>query len=350
VGIDKEKTIRTWRLALTCIFLFLISWHYEIPESSWALVTIWFVMYEYSTVGGVLNKGLLRFLGTVLSALYGIIIIYFGGNNPLINLLALIPGLFIYTYFFMGNDKSYTGTIGAVTLTIVLLNYNNIDVAIVRVFNVILGIVASIVMIRFFYPQYARNLVIENQILWLNQLTALLQSYLDLCQEHGTVKNKSYDLEHSMLTNSPTYTRLVNEAKMETKQAPFFSVHSVAIKEQFQLLFRLFSMFFSLLSNPNTRIHPWVIEQLTRMLYRVHQLKSLLFCVDEPREIAPHLVAHQPTAEATEGVALILDHKLSIEDLFQEINTTIDLLEQHVEQIVLVYKHYDCMIQPSLRI
>jgi uncharacterized membrane protein YccC len=107
-------------------------------------------MYEYTTVGGVLNKSKLRFVGTVFSAVYGIIIIYFGGNDPLINIFALIVGLFFYTYWFMGNDKTYTGTIGAVTLTIVLLNYNEVDVAILRVFNVILGILASVFMIRFF--------------------------------------------------------------------------------------------------------------------------------------------------------------------------------------------------------
>ena len=47
-------------------------------------------MYEYNTVGGVLNKSMLRFVGTVISALYGIIIIYFCGNDPIINIFALI--------------------------------------------------------------------------------------------------------------------------------------------------------------------------------------------------------------------------------------------------------------------
>ncbi len=142
VGIDNAKIIRTWRLALTCTFLFLFTWYMEVPERNWTLVTIWFVMYEYSTVGGVLTKSKLRFLGTFLSAVYGTIVVYFGGNNPILDIMALFPGLFIYTYFFMGNDKTYVGTIGAVTLTLILLNYNDLDTALMRVLNVFIWIIA----------------------------------------------------------------------------------------------------------------------------------------------------------------------------------------------------------------
>ncbi|MCW8396095.1 FUSC family protein [Legionella sp. PATHC039] len=93
------------RLSLTCIFLFLITWYYQAPESAWTLVTIWFVMYEYSTVGVVLTKSFLRFAGTALSAIYGMIVVHFFANSPLINIMALVPGLFLYTYFSWGEIK-----------------------------------------------------------------------------------------------------------------------------------------------------------------------------------------------------------------------------------------------------
>lgn len=112
MGIDQQKTVRTLRLSLTCIFLFLITWYYQVPESAWTLVTIWFVMYEYSTVGGVLTKSFLRFAGTALSAIYGMIVVYFCANNPLINIMALVPGLFLYAYFFMGEIKRILAPLG----------------------------------------------------------------------------------------------------------------------------------------------------------------------------------------------------------------------------------------------
>jgi uncharacterized membrane protein YccC len=340
MGIDKGKTIRTLRLSLTCIFLFLISWYYEIPESSWSLVTIWFVMYEYSTVGGVLNKSMLRFIGTSLSALYGIIIIYCCGNNPVINILAVIPGLFMYSYFFMGNDKVYTATIGAVTLTIVLLNYNKVDVAILRVFNVLIGICASVFMIRFFYPQYARNLIIEAQIVWFDEFMVLIKEYMDPTQELATIKKSCTDLEHAFLSNLTMYNRLVNEAKMETKSAPFFIRNSVVIKEQVQLLFHLFASFVSFLSSNETRTHPWIINQLTALLNTINQIKNKLICREEDLIPNPQSLVHQE-----EEIELFLEYKPSIEKLFQEMNQLVAIIGKEIEQSVLIYEHYDCAIQ-----
>ena len=74
MGLDRQKIIRTLRLSLTCIFLFLMTWYYQVPESAWSLITIFFVMYEYDTVGGVFRKSVLRFTGTTLSAVYGVIV------------------------------------------------------------------------------------------------------------------------------------------------------------------------------------------------------------------------------------------------------------------------------------
>ncbi|RUR10161.1 FUSC family protein [Legionella sp. km772] len=348
MGIDRGKTIRTWRLALTCIFLFLISWYYKIPESSWSLVTIWFVMYEYTTVGGVLNKSMLRFLGTVISASYGVIIIYFCGNDPIINMLALVAGLFFYTYWFMGNDKTYTGTIGAVTLTIVLLNYNDIEVAILRAFNVLIGIIASVFMIRFFYPQYARNLLIEAQLGWCNQLIELIGGYLDLEQEQQSLKNKSYTFEHSFLANLATYNRLVGEAKMETKSLPSFTTHCIAIKEEVQLLFRLFNLFFATLATAEGRNHPWVIAQFEAMRHKVQAMKNQLLHVAPPLNQSIALFAEEDEKEAP--VALVLNNREAIEALIEEMNALLDALGKEITHNVLIYEHYECILDDRLRI
>ena len=349
MGIDRGKTIRTWRLALTCIFLFFISWYYKIPESSWSLVTIWFVMYEYTTVGGVLNKSMLRFSGTVISALYGITIIYLCGNDPFINIFALVAGLFFYTYWFMGNDKTYTGTIGAVTLTIVLLNYNDIEVAILRVFNVLLGIIASVFMIRFFYPQYARNHLIETQINWFNQLEELINEYLDSSKDQPYLKIRSYDLEHLFLANLANYSKLVGEAKMETKMTPFFTGHCLIIKEQFQLLFRLFSMFIATLSTDEVRAHPWVMEQLRLIRNKIEAMNAQLLGVESNLSTLPSPVISSDENNGGNLVEIMLTNKKTIEQLLQEINEILTVLSKEIQQSIKMYEHYNCSIQASLR-
>lgn len=348
MGLDRVKIIRTLRLALTCIFVFILTWYYEVPESAWALVTIWFVMYEYTTVGGVLTKSFLRFAGTAASAVYGVIIVYAGGNNPLINMIALIPGLFVYAYYFMSGDKTYIGTIGAVTLTIVLLNYNNIDTAILRVFNVLIGILGSMFMIRFFYPQYARNLIPEMQARWVEQLSGLLRDFLEPSKTLEQLKIDSLEYEHFILTTSPTYERYVNEAKMETQNAPYFIPHAVEALKQFKLLGRLVSIFISRLSTEEMRTHPWVRAELNKCLKELHIIHCKLVRQEEPYNAIAVMPVKQKDQNDEEELILevqIIENKSSVEAILKDMQVAITLLGEEVNNIVLIYDLYDPIIK-----
>lgn len=337
MGIDHQKTIRTLRLSLTCIFLFLLTWYYQVPESAWTLVTIWFVMYEYSTVGGVYTKGFLRFSGTALSALYGMIIVYFCANNPLINIMALVPGLFVYAYFFMGGDKTYIGTIGAVTLTIVLLNYNDIDTAVLRVFNVMIGIIGSMFMIRFFYPQYARNKVLETQLKFINQLVYLLESYLDLTKPLDRIRTEYLELEQKMHEGFALYDRLIGEAKIETKKAPFFVPHSIAAMHHFKRLFRLFSVFIYHLSTDEIRADPWVCKQIVDLLdnLRVLQCKLLQQEVSiKQAEISPEEIVDDTESANNKN-------KIATEAVLMNMLNEIALFDGEIEKMIVLYDVYE---------
>lgn len=337
MGIDRGKAIRTWRLALTCIFLFLITWYLEVPESSWTLVTIWFVMYEYSTVGGVLNKSKARLLGTFLSVLYGSMIVYFGDNNPVLDILALIPGLFIYSYFFMGTDKTYVGTIGAVTLTIILLNYNDLNTAILRILNVVIGIVGSALMIRFFYPQYARQLLIQDQIFWLKGTIAIIHSYLnlDLPLERAQARTLAY--EQSLLKTFPDYERSLNEALMETYKTPEFVSHCRAVKKHVQELSRMLIIFISYLSTEHLRSHPAIQASFFTMLNKLETLHRLL----TQRPFLP-LITLPPLAAQPEELQEMpqLEYERLAAEHLKKIDHQIDLLNDALKQIVLVYDSY----------
>ncbi len=336
MGIDRQKTIRTLRLSMTCIFLFLLTWYYQVPESAWCLVTIWFVMYEYNTVGGVYTKSLLRFSGTALSAIYGMVIIYFCANNPLINTIALVPGLFVYTYFFMGGDKTYIGTIGAVTLTIVLLNYNDVDSAILRVFNVILGIIGSMFMIRFFYPQYARNLIIETLSTLIAQLSTIIGNYLNPSIPLLTIHADHLQYEHNTLASLPSFDRLLSEAKMETGKAPFFVPHGKAAIEQFKLLLQLSSVFFSLLSTDDVRADPWISAKLLELLSALSAIeRRLLQQPNEPTSMAKKIISDTQNLQTQQATAAILTNMIK----------KAALLDEEVKQIVLIYDVYDIRIE-----
>ena len=276
MGIDRQKTIRTLRLSLTCLFVFLITWYYEVPESAWSLITIWFVMYEYNTVGGVFTKGLYRFIGTFFSAVYGMVIVYCCANNPMINMIALVAGLFVYAYYFMSGDKMYIGVIGAVTLTIVLLNYNDLDAAIVRVFNIMIGVAVSMFMICFFYPQYARNKILGTQSKYIDQLSKIVQDYLNPSKTLETIKTEFLTYESNNFEGFASFHRLVNEAKIETKNAPFFIPHAITAMLHIRSLFKLLGFFIDYLSTDDIRLNPWVCLQLNQLLSDLQAINKRL--------------------------------------------------------------------------
>lgn len=335
MSLDKTMKIRIWRLALTCVFLFLISWRLSISESSWSLITIWFVMYEYSTVGGVVRKSWLRFWGTLLSAIYGLLIVYCCGNNPWINIMALVAGLFLFGYFFMEGGRVYTGTIGAVTLTIVLLNYNDMELAVLRVFNVMIGIVASVLMMRFFYPQYARNGLIDRQLGWLNELIAWLEDYLDLRQQHDDLKKKIGALEEAIYMQGTEYARLLLEAKMETKKAPFFVTDSAEVKTHCQHLFQSFHVLSRLWPN-EIRDHQTLRQSLEDLLASLYQIRARLLGNNT-------MVAEaRPRMMDMDKEDLLLQPALGL--LLKEAHKTVMQLEQVIASTTQVYQYYKHML------
>jgi hypothetical protein len=334
IGMDREILIRSLRLSLTCILLFILTRHYQVPESAWALITVQFVMFEYSTVGGVLTKSLLRFTGTCVSALYGLLIIYFCGNNPVINILALLPGFLLYGYFFMSSDKTYIGTIGSMTLLIVLLNYNNIDVAVLRVFNVIIGILGSMFMIRFFYPQYARNKLIELQVTFLVEFASLLKKYGDTANRMEQIETEYLIYESRMLQNFVLFQRYLGEAKIETKKAPEFIASSREVMTHFRRLFRLFSVFIYFLSTPQIRTDPWVQDQFNDILQNLQNLQNKLLY----RPLIPMIELN--TAAMLPPEPLQPENKIATEAIINSMRKELQLLDAGVDNVIKIYSVY----------
>lgn len=324
---DRQKIIRILRLCLTCILLFFITWYYQVPESSWGLITIWFVMFEYSTVGGVYTKSFLRFAGTGLSALYGIIIIYFCSNNPVINALALIPGIFIYSYYFMGGEKTYIGTIGAVTLTIALLNYNKIDLALLRIFNVIIGILASMFMMRFFFPQYARDRLIEVQINLIKQLSCPIKDYLNPGRSLSSVKVAMVEGEKKILENISLFARYLSESKIETKKTPNFIIHNAAALNHIRKIFRLISVFICNIATDTIRSDEIVSYKIHQILLSFQNILRQMDC-NESMDIF--------------NIDAIPDECMEfVKVLLEDISNEIALLDNEVKQILEIYRTYN---------
>lgn len=276
MSLDREKTLRATRLSLTCIVIFLGTWYYQVPESIWSLVTLWFVMTEYTTVGGVYTKGLYRMIGTCASAAYGLLIIYCCGNNPIVDIIALVAGLFVYTYFFLDTDRTYIAIIGTVTLAIVLLNYNKTELAIYRVLNVLIGVLVSMFTIRFFYPHYARDGLIEIQVKFLGSLEAMLTSYLDEAKSLAIVKCDFIELEKTILSVITLYKRLSKEARIELIPESAVLEHAELAMLHSKHLYHFMDVFIACFTTEAMRSDPWVRQELNSLLLTFHCLEKKL--------------------------------------------------------------------------
>lgn len=331
---NQQIIIRALRLSFTCILLFFFTWYYQVPESAWALITIWFVMFEYHTVGGVITKCLYRATGTILSALYGILLIYFCHNNAVINILALTPAVLLYCYYFMDSEKAYIAIIGSVTLTIVLLNYNRVDLAILRVFNIVLGIVFSMLMIRFFYPQYARDSLLKTQSSLILLLLKIMRSYLDESLPLEKIKKETFKIEQDIVALYPTINRLLHEAKIETIKSPIYITYNQSLFEHIRHIFRLTSFITNYIATEEIRSNKAMQRNYEFLLAKLEAAQIKLDSgLEKP---SPPILSVKETME----MSTLSSKNKFIKTVFEELYKEITLLDADINEIVSIYRQY----------
>ena len=293
-------------------------------------------MYEYTTIGGVFTKGIYRFVGTFLSALYAMVIIYFCQNNILVNVLALTPAVLLYSYYFMDGEKTYIAIIGSVTLTIVLLNYNRLDLAILRTFNIILGVIGSMFMIRFFYPQYARDELIKAQAEFMTQLSQMLTNYLDPTLPLTAIKENSKLYERTMAAHFTAFARLVREAKIETPKTPLYATYHMQAFEHIGHIFRLICVLTNYLTTDKTRTDPQIIAHARKLLSDLQLIRTSL---ENAREMQSSVLI--PTLNKAAKIPASRDQNTKfVKTIFNHIHEEITLLNEDIRNIVLVYESY----------
>lgn len=329
MGTDRHKNLRILRQTLTCLLLFLLTWYYQVPERIWSIITVWVVMTEYTSVGGVFKKSFYRFSGTFLSAVYGIVIIYCFENNVLINMIAFAAGVFVYMYYFLDSDKTYIAVIGSVTLSIVLLNHNDLDAAILRAFNILIGILASMFMIRFFYPKYARDDLIEAQVNFIKQLMSILESYLDKSKTLTTVKTDYLQYEQKILKGLSSFDSHISEAKIETNHCSGFISANMTAKEHIRHLFQLLSVYINYLTTDEIRADKWSDQQLSQLLLALRAIQCKLTHneMDVPIHSMPLSKSRMKNDQNTQPIHIILT----------TLHKEVDMLNKEINKLILGY-------------
>lgn len=148
------------RTSLALAITFAIIHLFQIPHSSWALVSTLIVMGNLPHIGGVLDKGGQRLLGTVLGASWGILLILIPSPPPGIIPAWVLISIAIATYTTFATRHGYSALMFGISLLLVVGDGNHdLAIALWRAFNVLLGTLVGILVTVTVLPQKATDVL-----------------------------------------------------------------------------------------------------------------------------------------------------------------------------------------------
>nr|WP_297458639.1 FUSC family protein [uncultured Halomonas sp.] len=148
------------RTSLALAVTFAIIQLFQIPHSSWALVSTLIVMGNLPHIGGVLDKGSQRLLGTVLGATWGIILMLIPDPPAGIIPAWVLISIAIATYATFATRHGYSALMFGISLLLVVgSGDHDLTIALWRAFNVLLGTLVGMLVTIAVLPQKATDLL-----------------------------------------------------------------------------------------------------------------------------------------------------------------------------------------------
>lgn len=184
-----ERLTHSFKTALAVCLGFLLTRVVPLPADQWVIITILVVMCAQLYVGSVLQKSLLRFLGTLVGCLFALACLMLLPLNPYTLGLALVFSSFCFSFLATSQENlGYAGTLGAVTVPIILLGQHpTAFFAVSRFLEISVGLLIATLVSQFILPIHARSHLRRAQVATVNQL-------IDYYRE--TIVNTTADVPH----------------------------------------------------------------------------------------------------------------------------------------------------------
>jgi uncharacterized membrane protein YccC len=227
--IDIERLIHSTKTAIACLIGFFLVRLIGFPADQWILITIIVVMCAQIYVGSVLQRGYLRFLGTLVGCLFATFMLVVFGHTDLVIATTITVAAFIFSYIATGReDLTYTGTLGAVTATIIMLTKNaTVTIAGERFLEISVGIFIATVVSQFVLPIHAGTHLRRVQKKTLEQLRDYYHACM-IAQKNETDTTLQEDLEENILKSRTRQRVLAKEAAREPfGKTPFDPKHFI---------------------------------------------------------------------------------------------------------------------------
>lgn len=155
-----RRRLHVLRVMLALMITFGVIRIFEIPHSSWALVSTVMVMGNLPHIGGVLDKGRQRLLGTALGAATGLSLILFPPAMHLLIPVGSLAAIGVATWLTFSNRHGYSGLMFAISLLLVIGDgSHDMDIGLWRAFDVLLGTLVGISVTVLVLPQKATDMM-----------------------------------------------------------------------------------------------------------------------------------------------------------------------------------------------
>ncbi len=212
-NISYYRLIHGFKTAIACLIGLVIEKHYKWPMGQWVPITIMVVMSAQTHFGGALRKAMMRLLGTVSGVVLAIIILWLFGHTAKVVFATIFFASAIFAYIASSRgDINYAGTLGGVTLILVLTGQNvTIEIALQRGFYITVGIIIALLVSRFIFPIHARDHLKYRIANTLRNLSKLYDSSAFALQDSAP-PYFSHELNSKISTHISEQPRMIYEA------------------------------------------------------------------------------------------------------------------------------------------
>ncbi len=245
------------KMGLAGVLAIWIAQWLRLPSPGWSLVTVMLLMLP-NYLGGVADKSLARVLGTVVGGVVAVLVVGNFADETVLMLVSSCLFIAVCTYFFGGTHYPYAYFLAGLTFLVVLgRSLDNPEaswnVALWRVEEILVGVVASLVVSSVLWPRYARRdflrLAAQHQAEFARALNRALA--------HGELPTESSSPEELIRRADhlrENLQQLRSLLLMGSRESVYFKAYLPAYREYLALLAELLESLFALQTNAPVRM------------------------------------------------------------------------------------------------
>jgi uncharacterized membrane protein YccC len=238
-ALDYERTIHAIKTALACLLGLIVASLLPFHASQWLVITILVVMCAQINVGSVISKSSMRLVGTVSgSIIASLTLLFFGANLAIAGAVIALASI-VFSYIATGETRfSDAGTLGAVTITVILLGQSpTIATALERFIEISLGICIAALVSQFVLPIRARDHLQRMQATTIQQL----KEYYEVTFIKPYNEALMYELDETVVKSLSAQRTLAKQASQEPFGEAYDPVHFTKLLRCEKEIFRSIS-------------------------------------------------------------------------------------------------------------